>query len=241
MEALGLFSWKSEVSLSTTSGSVTIHLRTLSGVQDELRTDTALAASQIAKTDLEDKKSVLYKNHIAPLLGLHREGLLEVVRQLQRGLFVRMAQWKVESFGEPDAPEEALSGTDIIKRPDLGDVMDWMDKKDSTRGELEKRRTEWVIKQMEVLEKELKKLKIRQLRDRTVELHKGAIMDRAYNREWDYQTVLMGSFKGENCTKPFFGTIQEVRGLPRPTFLQIAAAYRELDTFSYNPELLKNS
>ena len=182
---------------------------------------------------------MLYKNHIAPLLGLHREGLLEIVQTLQRGLFVRMAQWKVESFGEPDSPEEALAGTDVVFRPDLEDVMDWMDKKSSTRGELEKRRREWVDEQMTILGKELEE--VDDLQDMAVNLHKAAIYDRAYNREWDYQTIFFGSFKDEKCKKPFFKNVQEVRDLPRRKFLKIAAAYRELDTFSYNPELLKNS
>lgn len=241
MEALGLFNWRSSVSLRTTSGSIEVHLRTLGGVEDEQRTDAALAASMKARSELEDKKSQLYENHIAPLLSLNRDGLVEVITSLQRGLFIREARWRVEPYGDPDAPEEMLAGTDIVRKPDLDDILDWKEQQDSLRGELEKRRTEWVTQQMKALKKELTKLKIGQLRDRAVDLHKGAIIDRAYNREWDYQTVFLGSFKDAKCKRPFFKGAQEVRDLPRFPFMHIAAAYLELDVFSRNPELLKNS
>ncbi len=241
MEALDMWNFKSSVDVGTTSGSVTIHLRTLGGLQDEQRTDAALAASVIARTELENKNSALHTNHIAPLLSLDKNGLKEVVTSLQRGLFIREARWQVEPHGDPDAPEEALSGTKIVSKPSLDNVLDWKDERDSLRGELEKRRKEWVDEQADILEKELKKLKVKELRDRAVDLHKGAIVERAYNREWDWQTVLLGSFRDENCTKSQFSTIQEVRDLPRPTFLQIADRYLELDIFSRNPERLKNS
>lgn len=240
IEAHGLFAWKSEVVLQTTSGSVTVHLRTLSGVQDEQRTDAALAASQIARTDLESEDSFLYQNHIAPLLGLHREGLLDVVKQLQRGLFVRMAKWMVEPYGDPDPPEEQLVGTNVVSKPDLTDVMDWKDEKSSLLVELEQRRKEWVEKQVSSLNEELEEVK--DLQSMAVNLHKAAIYERAYNREWDFQTIFFGSFKDEKCKKPFFSDVQDVRDLPRPyPFYHIAAAYMELDTFSRNPEALKNS
>lgn len=241
MEALGLWNWKSSVSVRTTSGSVTVHLRTLGGVQDEQRTDVALAASMKERSELEDKKSQLYENHIAPLRSLNRDGLVEVITQLQRGLFLREARWRVEPYGDPDAPEEMLAGTDIISKPDLDDILDWKDKQDSLRGELEKRRTEWVTQKVEALGKELAQLKIGQLRDRAIDLHKAAIIDRAYNREWDCQTVFLGSFKDAKCTKPFFKNVQEARDLPRFPFMHLATAYLELDIFSRNPEALKNS
>ena len=242
MEAIGLFAWKSEVVLQSTSGSITVHLRTLGGVQDEQRTDAALAASMKARTELEDKNSVLYINHIAPLLGLNKEGLKEVILSLQRGLFMRESMWKVEPCGDPDPPEEALAGIDVIYKPDLSDILSWKDRQDSTRGELEKRRGEWVAERMEALEKELSELKKADLLERAINLHKAAILERAYNREWDYQTVFLGSFKDKKCKKPFFEDVQEVRDLPRPyPFGYIAAAYLELDAFSRNPELLKNS
>ena len=239
VEALGLFSWKSEVVLQTTSGSVTVHLRTLSGVQDEQRTDAALAASQVTRTALEDKKSSSYQNHIAPLLGLHREGLLEVIKSLQRGLFVRMARWTVEPYGDPDPPEEQLAGTNVVSKPDLTDVMDWKDEKGSLLVELGERRQAWVEEQMVALDREL--AEVEDLQSIAVNLHKAAIYERAYNREWDYQTIFFGSFRDKKCRKSFFNDVQGVRDLPRPVFLKIAAAYRELDTFSYNPEALKNS
>ena len=239
MEALGLFNWKSSVDLSTTSGSVTVHLRTLGGVQDEQRTDAALAASMKARAELEDKKNVLCINHIAPLLSLNRDGLVEVITSLQRGLFLREARWRVEPRGDPDAPEEMLVGTDIVRKPDLNDILDWKDKQDSLRGELEKRRTEWVAERVKALEKELEEAD--DLQDRAIDLHKAAIIERAYNREWDYQTVFLGSFKDKRCKKPFFKSVQEVRDLPRFPFRHIAAAYLELDIFSRNPEALKNS
>lgn len=242
IEALSLFTWKSEVVLQTTSGSVTVHLRTLSGVQDEQRTDAALAASQVTRTELEDENSVLYGNHIAPLLGLHREGLLEVIRSLQRGLFVRMAKWTVEPYGDPDPPEEQLVGTNVISKPDLVDVMDWKDEKSSLLAELEERRKEWVDEQMAALDEELAEVEDADLQSMAIDLHKATIYKRAYNREWDYQTIFAGSFKDEKCKKPFFSDVQEVRDLPRPyPFYHIAAAYIELDTFSRDPEALKNS
>lgn len=240
MEALGLWNWKSSVDVSTTSGSVTIHLRTLGGLQDEQRTDAALAASMKARAELEDKSSVLYTNHIAPLLSLDRDGLVEVVTSLQRGLFIREARWRVEPYGDPDAPEEMLAGTDVIKKPDLDDILDWKDEQDSLRVELEESRKEWVAQKMEALEKELKEAD--DLQDQAVNLHKGAIIERAYNREWDNQTVFFGSFNDAKCKKPFFKNVQEVRDLPRPyPYMHIAAAYMELDIFSRNPEALKNS
>lgn len=240
VEACGLFSWKSEVVLQATSGSVTVHLRTLGGDQDEMRTDAALAASMKARAELEDKNSALYQNHIAPLLSLNRDGLVEIVTSLQRGLFIREARWRVEPYGDPDAPEEILSGTDVIRKPELEDILKWKEWQDSLRGELEERRDKWVAEKMEVLEGELKGLGKSTLQDRTVSLHKAAIIERAYNREWDFQTVFLGSFKDKKCAKSFFRAIQEVRDLPRPQFMQIAAAYLELDTFSRDPEQLKN-
>ena len=239
MEAIGLFAWKSEVVLQSTSGSITVHLRTLGGVQDEQRTDAALAASMKARTELEDKTSQLYQNHIAPLLSLKKDGLKEVVTSLQRGLFMRESMWRVEPYGDPDPPEEALAGIDVVYKPDLDDILNWKDKQNSLRVELEERRDKWVAERMEALEEELKKAK--DLQDRAINLHKAAIIERAYNREWDYQTVSLGSFKDKKCKKPFFQDVQEVRDLPRPQFLYIAAAYLELDTFSRNPEALKNS
>ncbi len=241
MKALDMWNFKSSVDVSTTSDSVTIHLRTLGGLQDEQRTDAALAASMIARTELEDKKSQLYRNHIAPLLGLNRDGLVEVIVSLQRGLFVREARWRVEPYGDPDAPEETVTATQVLSKPDLDDILDWKDWQDSLHGELEERRTEWVAEQVKALEKELAKLKVKELRDRAVDLHKGSIIERANNREWDWQTVFLGSFKDEKCTKPFFRDLQEVRDLPRPPYNRIAAAYMELDIFSRNPEALKNS
>ncbi len=241
MEAHGLFSWKSEVELQTTSGSMTVHLHTLSGVQDEQRSDAALAASQVARTELEDKTKTLYKNHIAPLLGLDRDGLVEVITSLQRGLFTRMAQWAIEPLGDPDPPEEELAGTTVVSKPNLVDVLDWKDEQESLRGDLEERRKEWVGEQIALLKKELAKLKKSTLQRRAVELHKAAIYERSHNREWDYQTIFFGSFKDGECEKPFFEDVREVRDLPRPIFSKIAAAYKELDTFSSNPELLKNS
>lgn len=241
MEKCGLFHWRSETILQTTSGSRMVYLRTLGGNQDEERTDAALAASTIARAELEDKTSQLYTHHIAPLLSLNREGLIEIIIALQRGLFIREAQWKVEPIADPDAPEEILSDVDILSKPDLEDILDWQDERDSLRGELEKQRIEWVTKQVETLQKELSKFKVKQLRERAINLHKAAIIERAYNREWDYQTVFMGSFKDGDCTQPFFSTIQEVRDLPRHLFSQIAADYLKLDAFSRNPESLKNS
>lgn len=243
MEAHGLFHWKSEVSLQTTSGSVTVHLRTLGAVEDEQRTDAALATSMKARTELEDKNSILYQNHIAPLLSLKRGSLAEITTSLQRGLFVREARWRVEPLGDPDAPEEMITsdGYAVLSKPNLDDILDWKDKQDSLRGELEQRRVEWVKERMEAFEAELKELNKAELLERAINLHKAAIIERAYNREWDWQTVFLGSFKDGKCTRPFFKTIEEVRDLPRPQFMQIATAYLELDIFSRNPELLKNS
>lgn len=239
MEAFGLFHWKSEMTLQTTSGSTKVHLRTLGGVEDEQRTDAALAASMKARAELQDKASTLYQNHIAPLLSLNRDGLVEVITMLQRGLFLREARWRVEPYGDPDAPEEMLAGTDIIKKPSLDDVLDWKDQQESLHRELEKRRTEWVAKKMKTLEEELPDAD--DLQDRAIDLHAASIIERGYNREADWQTVFLGSFKDEKCKKRFFKNVQEVRDLPRPTFLQIASAYMALDIFSRDPESLKNS
>ena len=243
IEALSLFHWKNEVVLQTTSGSVTIHLRTLGGIEDEQRMDAALAASREARAKLEDKKSSLYRNHIAPLISLSRDELVEVIVMLQRGLFVREAQWKVEPRGEPEAPEEQLGGDygiDVISEPQLEDFLKWQDQKDSLRGELEERRTKWVDEQVAALEEELEGLKRAILLDRAIELHKMAIMEKTYNNEWDYWTVYLGSFKNEDCTKPFFRNVQEVKELPTLIRRQLEAAYLELDIFSRNPEQLKN-
>jgi hypothetical protein len=242
IETCGIFHWKSETTIQTTSGSKNVWLRTLGGDQDQLRTDAALAASTIARSELEDDKSQLYTNHIAPLLTLDRGGLVETVLALQRGLFIREAQWRVEPYANPEPPEEVISssGDKVLARPDLGDVLDWQETTDSLRGGLEESRIKWVAEQVEALQEELSKLKVKELRERATKLHKGAIIERAYNREWDWQTIFLGSFKDENCTKPFFSTISEVRGLPKYTFLSLAAAYFELDTFSRNPEKLKN-
>ena len=241
IEAHGLFQWKSEVVLQTTSGSATVQLRTLGGVEDEQRGDAALAASMIAKAELENTKSQLYTHHIAPLKTLNREGVIDIILALQRGLFIREAQWRVEPLGTPDPPEEQLVGTDVVRKPGLNDILKWQDKRDSLHGELEERRAEWVGEQVEALEKELRGLKKAELQKKAVNLHSGAIVERAYNREWDWQTVFLGSFKDEDCTRPFFKTVQEVRGLPRPVFLKVASAYLELDAFSKNPDALKNS
>jgi len=215
----------------------------LGGVEDEQRTDAALAASMEARVKLDNEKSTLYLNHIAPLLRLDRDGLKEIVVSLQRGLFIREAQWRVEPLGDPDPPEEQITpdGFSVLSKPDLDDILKWKEWQNSLRGELEKKRLEWVAEQIKTFEKELKKLRVKELRDRAIDLHKAAIIERAYNREWDWQTVLLGSFKDENCTKPFFSTIQEVRSLPRLQFSQIATDYLELDTFSRNPDALKNS
>jgi len=243
MEACGLYHWRSETTLQTTSGSRTVYLRTLGGDQDELRTDAALAASTIARSELEDKNSQTYTNHIAPLFSLSREGLIEVVVALQRGLFIREAQWRVEPYANPEPPEEVISpsGDEILSKPDLGNILDWQDEKDSLRGELEESRTKWVADSIATLQEELAEMDDDKLLKMAIRLHKAAIIERAYNREFDYQTIFMGSFKDKNCTKPFFGTISEVRSLPKYIFLKIAAAYFELDTFSRNPERLKNS
>ena len=127
MEALGLFHWRSKSVLQTTSGSIKVHLRTLGGVEDEQRTDAALAASMEARAELEDKNSVLYLNHIAPLLSLDKSGLKEIVLGLQRGLFIREAQWRVEPRGDPDPPEEQITpdGFSVLSKPDLDDILKW--------------------------------------------------------------------------------------------------------------------
>lgn len=183
IEALSLWQWKSEVELRTTSGSVMVHLRTLGGMEDEQRSDAALAASTIARAELEDKKSQLYQNHIAPLLSLDRENIMEVIISLERGLLIREAQWRVEPLGEPEPPEEQLVGTDVVKKPGLDDILKWQEQRDSLRGELEEQRAEWVDEKTEALKEELADLKKAELQERAVKLHKAAITERAYNRE----------------------------------------------------------
>ena len=238
--ASGLFSWKSSVDLRTTSGSVTVHLRTLSSIQDELRADGSMAATRLVQAHLEDADSNQFQVHIAPLNVLGQNGLKGIVSLLQRGLFVRDSRWMVEPIANPDPPQDSLSGTQIVKRPNIKDMTKWKDTEDSLREELAERRNEWVKERMDGLEKELAEMEIEELRELAIGLHRLSIMDRAWNKEWDYQTIFHGSYKDKKCTKPFWKSVQEVKELPKHIFSQIARAYRELDEYSYDMEKLKN-
>ncbi len=240
IEALGLFNWKSSVDLRTTSGSVTVHLRTLGSIQDELRTDGSMAASRLVQARLENTDSSHYATHISPLNELGRRGLRGIVSRLQRSLFVRDSRWAVEPYANPEPPQDVLDGTKIVSRPDIEDMTEWKDTEDSLRRELEKNRAEWVKERMDALEEELAKMKIGELEEIAIGLHQLSIMDRAWNKEWDYQTIFHGSYKDKKCTKPFWKEVSEVRELPKYIFSQVAAAYRELDEYSYNLEKLKN-
>ena len=240
MEALGLFNWKSEVVLPTTSGSVVVYLRTLSGIQDEQRTDAAFAASMTARAERKDEDSTLYKNHLAPLYTLDRESLKEVVRILQRGLYVRESRWRIEPYANPEPPEEVVSttGEKVLSKPGLEDMLDWQKQNEALREELEERRKQWVEEQMANLN--LDEMDDEALLEKAVQLHEGAIIERAYSKEWDDYTIFFASYKNKKCTRPFFASVQEVKDLPRHIWRRLATAYRELDTFSRDPEALKN-
>ena len=240
IEALGLFTWKSSVDLRTTSGSTTIHLRTLSSIQDELRTDGSMAASRLVQARLEDAKTDTHITHISPLNELGRKGLHGIVSQLQRSLFLRDSRWAIEPYANPEPPQDILDGTKIVSRPDIEDMTEWKDTEDSLRKELAERRTEWVKERMADLEEELDEMEIDELREIAIGLHRLSIMDRAWNKEWDYQTIFHGSYKDKKCTKPFWKSVQGVKELPKHIFSQIARAYRELDEYSYDMEKLKN-
>jgi len=240
IEALNLFAWKSEVNLRTTSGSVKVHLRTLSSVQDELRTDGAMAASRLVQAQLDDESSAPHINHIAPLKELGQKGLIGIITQLQRGLFIRDSRWAVEPYANPEPPQDTLQETQIVSRPDIKDMTKWKDTEDSLRRELEEKRAVWVKERMDSLEEELAEMDVDALREIAIGLHQLSIMDRAWNKEWDYQTIFHGSYKDEKCTKSFWKEVHEVRELPKHIFSQVAAAYRELDEYSYNLEKLKN-
>lgn len=230
--AADLFHWKSEVAVRTTSGSITIHLRTLSSVQDEQRFDGATAASRVMRAELEDENSIGYQTHIAPIVKLKRDGLLGTIRALQRGLFVREARWTVEPYGDPDPPED---------HPTILDMLDWRDEKDGLNEELEERRTAWVEEQMDVYDEELNQKADDELRELAIGLHSLSLCERAFTKEFDYETVFHGSYSDEACTTAFFTSVGEVRELPPHVFAPIAWAYRQLDEFSFDLDKLKNS
>lgn len=229
--AADLFHWKAKVPVRTTSGSITIHLRTLGSVQDEQRFDGATAASRVMRAELEDENSIAYQTHIAPIVKLKTDGLLGTIRALQRGLFVREARWTVEPYGDPDPPED---------HPSILDMLDWHDEKEGLNEELVERRNAWVQEQMDVYDEELNQKADDELQELAIGLHSLSLCERAFTKEFDYQTVFHGSYKDEACTRPFFTIVDEVRELPPPVFAPIAWAYRQLDEFSFDLDKLKN-
>ena len=241
MRALDLFNWASTVDLRTTSGSTTVHLRTLSSLQDELRTDGAMAASRLVQAQLEDAESHTFQVHTAPLMELGQKGLVGIISNLQRSSFVRDARWMVEPYANPDPPQDMLEGTKIVDKPNIKDMTKWKETQDSLRRELEENRNKYVEDRMKELEEELAEMDLDELREIAIGLHELSIMDRTWNKEWDYQTIYLGAYKDKKCTKSFWKGVQEVREMPKYIFTRVAAAYRELDEYSYDLDKLKNS
>ena len=180
-----------------------IYLRSLSDNEQSIRRQAANLASRDKRLEFRDEESSAFIRFIAPLEYAADEDLIETIlelskRELQRDALLEFPQRHIPN------PDDA----------ELNEIHETLDKREAHWQEIIKQRQKYIEARSKELEKKLRdkwtrEQKIARCRELTVENHSGA----AFFDEFFDQLILLGSYKDEKRTKPWFASIEEVREL----------------------------
>ena len=180
-----------------------IYLRSLSDNEQSIRREAAIIASRNKRLELRDEKSPAFARLIEPLEHAEDEDLVQTIVALSVTEFQRDARDQFPRRHIPN-PDDA----------ELDEVHETLDKRDQHWQEVLEQRQKYIEGRSKELEKKVRDKwtrKQRVTRCRELQVNNQAMA--AYFDEFLDHLILLGSYKDEKRTKPWFASIEEVREL----------------------------
>jgi hypothetical protein len=221
-------------SLEITVGkkSLTVYVRSLTQVEQELSRGSARRASRDLRRLLEDTETeehqLLVKDELEEYEHAALKNLWITNRLVQRAVEAQRESLENREQGYIPEPDENAMPADLDRYEN--DVDDMEDKR-------EKNVQQKIVSIKDKLDEEVDSISVEVLREDAITTLIDNICAQTFNREFAVQMVARGTFNDADCTKPTFKASSEVKRLRGETLEALANAHYAL---MVDPEAIKN-
>ena len=225
-----LFRVRNTLTLVVRGKEITLHLRTISGVDESARNDYAVGRSRTILKRLREPESAESQQFFGGIDTTERPDLIEQALRLRRPTHIKAALKAAYREQDPEPPDD----------PTLTQVVEAVEETARLDEQVEAERATFIGNLQAAYRKQLEEMDDLALALEVREMLTDAVLNATYTQASNAYTLYAAVYTDENYRKRYFASPDEA-GECDPDFAsQLVDAYIVLDAFSQQPGALKN-